>query len=200
MITDGYRTLACETRGLYKEKGSKFIAVALPVSTEEEIRLARERIRKEFHDARHHCFAWRIGEPPYESRYNDDGEPSGTAGKPILGQIQSFELTQILIVVVRYFGGIKLGTGGLIQAYKKASMDALENGQIITKHWKVKVKISFDYLKMNEIMKIIKEEDLMVTGQESGERCHISLEINKYRSLTIYNKFNSVESLEWAVF
>ncbi len=130
---DEYRTLQEESRGLYKEKGSRFISIAVPVESAGDVKSQLESLRKQYHDARHHCYAYRLGEPPYEFRYNDDGEPSGTAGKPIFGQIQSFDLTNILIVVVRYFGGVKLGTGGLIQAYRSAAKEAIENGRIVTK-------------------------------------------------------------------
>ena len=149
---DEYKTLQETSQGLYKEKGSKFIAIAAPTGSLDEVRLQLEMLRKQYHDARHHCYAYRLGEEPYEIRYNDDGEPSGTAGKPIFGQIQSFGLTNVLIVVVRYFGGVKLGTGGLIQAYKTAAKDAIENGKIITKIWTGKLEIRFNYLQMNDVI------------------------------------------------
>lgn len=199
MENDEYRTLKAESRGLYKEKGSRFIAVALPVAGTDEIRAELERLRREFHDARHHCYAYRIGEPPHNIRYNDDGEPSGTAGKPIFGQIQSFELTNALVVVIRYFGGIKLGTGGLIQAYKTAARDSLENGAIIIKTWKTRVRIRFNYDKMNEVMRIVKEEHLDILWQDSSEIFLIDLEIRKGIIELVKRKFNSVESLDWTV-
>ena len=141
METDEYRTLEGTSEGVYKEKGSKFIAIASPVGSVDEVKLQLDKLRKQYHDARHHCYAYRIGYEPIEFRQNDDGEPSGTAGKPILGQIQSFELTNTLVVVIRYFGGVKLGTGGLIQAYRTAARTSLENGKIITKRWTIFAEI-----------------------------------------------------------
>jgi uncharacterized YigZ family protein len=190
---DEYKTLNLSSEGLYKEKGSRFIAIALPVHSTEEVKLKLDQLRKVYHDARHHCFAYRIGPEPGEVRYNDDGEPSGTAGKPILGQIQSSGITNILIVVIRYFGGIKLGTGGLIRAYKSAARNAIENGEIVTLTWKVKIMISFPYEKMNTVMKIIKEENLHIIQQEMKEFNCIVLEINKSSFEKIKTKLLSSE-------
>ena len=196
---DEYRTLQDISQGLYKEKGSKFIAMAIPVDSIDEVRLQLEHLHKCYHDARHHCYAYRLGEEPYEVRYNDDGEPSGTAGKPIFGQIQSFELTNVLIVVIRYFGGVKLGTGGLIQAYRSASKDALENGKIITKTWKSLLEIRFNYLQMNEVMRIIKDEGLRIIHQESQGQSCILLEIRKGNLETAIKKFSSLGKLNLTV-
>ena len=190
---DIFRTLGGISQGLYKEKGSRFIAVAIPVETIEDVKLQLEKIRKEFHDARHHCYAYRIGDEPYEFRYNDDGEPSGTAGKPIFGQIQSFDLTDMLIIVIRYFGGIKLGTGGLIQAYRSAARNAIENGSIVDKIRTVKVEIRFNYQQMNDVMKIIKDENLRIMNQETLENYFILLEIRKGALNYIRNKFSLLE-------
>jgi uncharacterized YigZ family protein len=199
MDKDQYRTLSGISQGLYKEKGSKFISIAIPVENQEDIRINLEKLRKEYHDARHHCYAYRIGEGPSEFRYNDDGEPSATAGKPIYGQILSYDLTNILIVVIRYFGGIKLGTGGLIQAYKTAAKDAIDNGALVIKTWTEPLGISFDYLKMNEVMKIIKEENLKIVNQDSGENCRIVLEIRKGQSESIRKKFFSNSIAEFRI-
>jgi len=199
MEKDEYRTLQGVSRGLYKEKGSKFIAIAMPVKSTDEVREQLEKLRREFHDARHHCYAYRLGEEPFEFRYQDDGEPSGTAGKPIFGQIQSFELTNVLIVVIRYFGGIKLGTGGLIQAYRAAAKDAVENGMIITKIWTENLEIRFDYRHMNDVMRIIKDENLRIIRQESTEKCCILLEIRKGNFGNIKNKFSSPELFDVTV-
>lgn len=193
MEKDEYKTLEAPSEGLYKEKGSRFIALAVPVSSVDEVKFQLERIRKEYYDARHHCYAYRIGEKPGEFRYNDDGEPSGTAGKPIFGQIQSFDLTNILIVVVRYFGGIKLGTGGLIQAYKSAAKDALEQGKIITRIWTSTASFGFEYHQMNDIMRVIKEENLKIVKQETSEKCRILLEIRKSHFDAVKNKLASLE-------
>jgi uncharacterized YigZ family protein len=196
---DEYKTLQDISQGLYKEKGSKFIAVAVPVDSANDVKLHLEHIRKRYHDARHHCYAYRLGDEPYELRYNDDGEPSGTAGKPIFGQIQSFELTNVLIVVIRYFGGVRLGTGGLIQAYRAAARDAIDNGKIITKTWKACVKILFTYPQMDIVMRIIKEENLRIISQESGEQSSILLEIRKGHLEAVMRKFSSLDKLKCAV-
>lgn len=196
---DEYRTLQEMTQGLYKEKGSKFIAIALPAESANDVKLQLEQLRKQYHDARHHCYAYRLGEEPYEIRYNDDGEPSGTAGKPIYGQIQSFELTNILIVVIRYFGGVKLGVGGLIQAYRVAARDAIINGKIVNKTWKATLEIRFNYLQMNEVMHIIKDEGLRIITQESSDQSCILLEIRKGIMDEVIRKFSFLEKLEYAV-
>lgn len=196
---DEYKTLQETSQGLYKEKGSKFIAIAAPTGSLDEVRLQLEMLRKQYHDASHHCYAYRLGEEPYEIRYNDDGEPSGTAGKPIFGQIQSFGLTNVLIVVVRYFGGVKLGTGGLIQAYKTAAKDAIENGKIITKIWTGKLEIRFNYLQMNDVMHIIKEENLRIISLDSGEQLSILLEIRKGNIEAVKRKFYSLEAIKCTV-
>ncbi len=199
MENDVYRTLEGVSRGLYKEKGSKFIAVATGVTSVDEVRQHLDLLRREFHDARHHCYAYRLGDEPYEFRYQDDGEPSGTAGKPIYGQIQSFELTDVLIVVIRYFGGIKLGTGGLITAYRAATRDALENGSIVNKIRTSRLEILFDYVKMNDVMRIIKEENLRIVHQESELKCRILLEIRRGNMESVRNKFVSLEMFDITV-
>ena len=196
---DEYRTIQEISHGLYKEKGSKFIAIAIPVNSTDEVRLQLEQLRKRYHDARHHCYAYRLGEEPYEIRYNDDGEPSGTAGKPIFGQIQSFELTNVLIVVIRYFGGVKLGTGGLIQAYRAAARDAIANGKIIIRIWTFFLEIRFNYLQMDNVMRIIKDEGIRIVRQESMEKSLILLEISKGNLENVTRKFSSLEKLEWTV-
>jgi uncharacterized YigZ family protein len=198
-MKDEYRTLQGLSQGLYKEKGSRFIGIALPVQSIDEVRLQLDKLRKEYHDARHHCYAYRIGEEPYESRFQDDGEPSGTAGKPIFGQIQSFDLTNVLIVVIRYFGGIKLGTGGLIQAYRAAAKDAVENGTVITKIWTAHLEIRFDYMQMNDVMRVIKDENLKIIRQDASVQCCILLEIRKGSYESIINKFSTFEKLEMTV-
>jgi uncharacterized YigZ family protein len=194
---DEYRTIREESQGLYKEKGSRFIAFAIPAGSAEEVKFHLERLRKHYHDARHHCYAYRLGEEPYNIRYNDDGEPSGTAGKPIFGQIQSYELTNVLIVVIRYFGGVKLGTGGLIHAYRTAAKDALENGHILTKKWMLSIEIRFDKPQMNDVMRVIKDEGLQIIRQDAKEKCCILLEIRKANYENTIKKLSSVEMLEW---
>lgn len=178
MITT-YKTIAFKSEGLYKEKGSKFIAYAFPVSSEKEIKEIVATLKKEFHDARHHCFAFRLGADMNFFRSNDDGEPSGTAGKPILGQIQSFGVTNVLIVVVRYFGGTKLGVGGLIQAYREAAKDALEQAKIIEKNVEKQYELEFSYEQLPEVMKTLKSVNAGIIKQETGEKyllfCSVSL-------------------------
>ena len=196
---DGYRTIQEISHGLYRAKGSKFIAIAIPVHSTDEVRLQLEQLRKRYHDARHHCYAYRLGEEPCETRCNDDGEPSGTAGKPIFGQIQSFDLTNVLIVVIRYFGGVKLGTGGLIQAYRAAARDAITNGKIITRTWTVLLEIRFNHLQVGKIMHIIKDEGIRIVRQESGEQYLILLEISKGNLENVTRKFSSLEKVKWTV-
>jgi uncharacterized YigZ family protein len=196
---DEYRTVQDVSEGLYKEKGSKFIASVFPVETLDEVKDRLEIIRKRYHDARHHCYAYRLGEEPYDIRYNDDGEPSGTAGKPIFGQIQSFELTNVLIVVTRYFGGVKLGTGGLIQAYRAAAKDAANNAKIVVKTWKSNLEIQFEYVQMDAVMRIIKEDGLRIIRQESGERSYIFLEIRKSNLSPVIKKLSCLENLKLTV-
>ncbi|OFX54518.1 MAG: YigZ family protein, partial [Bacteroidetes bacterium GWA2_30_7] len=152
-MKDTYLTIESQSEGLFKDKGSKFIAFAIPVCNEDEIKQHLESIRKKYYDARHHCYAYRLGLEGNIYRTNDDGEPSNTAGKPIYGQILSNELTNVLIIVVRYFGGILLGTGGLINAYKSASANAIANAKIIKKTEDTLLKIIFDYTITNDVMK-----------------------------------------------
>ncbi|MFO7614178.1 MAG: YigZ family protein [Bacteroidales bacterium] len=196
MKDDRYKTLENPAEGLYKEKGSRFIAHALPAGSIDEVRRHLETLRRKHHDARHHCYAYRIGEPPYQYRCNDDGEPSGTAGKPIYGQIQSYELTNLVIVVIRYFGGIKLGTGGLIQAYRAAAKDAITHGNIIMRHWTTTLQISTDYSRMSEVMRTIKENDARILKQEFLPDPIIALEINKGKKEEMIQKLKSIEKVE----
>lgn len=158
LFTDTYRTIKAESRGIYRDRGSRFIAIAMPVASQEEIKLRLESLRKEYHDARHHCYAWVLAPDRLTWRVNDDGEPSGTAGRPILGQINSRELTNILVVVIRYFGGTLLGVSGLINAYRSATADALANASVIEMHVMERWLVTFPYLLMNDVMKVIKEE------------------------------------------
>ena len=165
MLKDSYQTIKYPVEGLYKEKGSKFIAFAWPVQTEDDINEHVESLKKKFHDARHHCYAWELGVDGMNFRMNDDGGPSGTAGKPILGQIHSHELTNLLVVVVRYFGGIKLGTGGLVQAYKAATADALDNAEMAEYTIDKSFTIRFAYDMMNPVMRVVDEEGLTMKEQ-----------------------------------
>ncbi|MBO4557628.1 MAG: YigZ family protein [Bacteroidales bacterium] len=173
---DCYKSISSPSKGIYKDKGSKFLAFAFPVETEEQAKAAVASLKKEYFDARHHCWAYRLGATGEKWRANDDGEPSSTAGKPIYGQILSNELSDIVIVVVRYFGGILLGTSGLIVAYKAAAADAIANAQIVEKIATARYRVEFDYLQMNAVMKCLK--DFQLTPQNTVYDNGCSLEVN----------------------
>ena len=164
-MADTYHTIIATSQGLYKEKMSKFISFAVPVQSAAEAKEVVKQYQKEYFDARHVCWAYMIGAARTEFLSNDNGEPSGTAGKPILGQINSFGLTNIVIVVVRYFGGIKLGTSGLIVAYREAAADAINNAQIIECHEQTVISFTFDYLAMNDVLTVINGVDLKILKQ-----------------------------------
>ena len=172
-IKDTYRSIARRSEGLFKDNGSRFIALAYPVETEEQVKEIVSSLRKEYHDARHHCYAYRLGLDGEKFRANDDGEPSGSAGRPILGQIDSLGLSDILLVVVRYFGGIKLGIPGLIRAYKSSSADALANAEIVEKIAGKQFRISFDYLEMNSVKKVLKELGIPTFDEEYSQQCSL---------------------------
>ncbi|MCD4745492.1 MAG: YigZ family protein [Bacteroidales bacterium] len=193
---DTYKTISNTSVGLFKDRGSKFIALAIPVNNENEIIEQLDKLKKEYHNARHHCYAYRLGFDKSVYRINDDGEPSGTAGKPIFGQIRSKDLTNILIVVIRYFGGVKLGVGGLINAYKTASKEAIEKSAIITKTVNDIYEIIFDYSKMNEVMKILKEENLKQLCHSFELICKISFSVRKNDSSRIFNKIKKINNLK----
>src|SRR6056297_471988 len=193
---DEYLTISKPSEGLFKDRGSKFLAFAYPVSSEEEIKVIQEQLRNKYHDARHHCYAYMLGPEKEVYRANDDGEPSSTAGKPILGQIRSFNLTNILIVVIRYFGGTKLGVGGLINAYKTAAEEALKNAKIIKKTLHDIYELKFDYPQMNEIMRIMKEQNIEQIDQCFELSCSITLALRKAEAETVLSKFNPVENLK----
>ncbi|MDT0688299.1 YigZ family protein [Salegentibacter sp. F188] len=176
---------------LFKDRNSKFFGYAFPVKTEEEINVHLEELKTKHHKARHWCYAWQLGKEDFHYRANDDGEPSNSAGMPIYGQIQSFEVTNILIVVVRYFGGVKLGVGGLINAYKTAAQMALEASEMITRSIDRVFVVKFDYPEMNTVMRIIKENNLNVLDQKLGLDCKIFLSIRKNEAEQIFEKFNS---------
>jgi uncharacterized YigZ family protein len=179
LIKDTYKTLALETEGIYKQKGSKFIAYAAPIQLESDFTAFLERIKKAHPKARHHCFAWRLGMDKNVYRANDDGEPSGTAGRPILNQIDSFQLTNVGIVVVRYFGGTLLGTSGLIQAYKESSADALKQGEIVEKIIEDIIEVRFGYDKMSDVMNAVKKLDITVLSQVFEESGLLTLSIRQ---------------------
>ncbi len=196
LIKDTYKTIIEPSTGFYKDKGSKFIAETIPVDSEEKVKESLEKIKAKYHDARHHCYAYRLGFDKSVYRINDDGEPSGTAGKPIFGQIRSKDLTNTLIVVTRYFGGTKLGVRGLINAYKTAAQDALENTRIITKTVNDLYKLNFEYPVMNDVMRIIKEENLQQLKQKFEISCSLEFLIRKKESKRIFERFDKIKNLE----
>lgn len=195
METDVYKTIATCSEGIYKEKGSRFISLAYPVVTEDEIREIVSRLREKYYDARHHCYAWRLGAVKTHFRANDDGEPSSTAGKPILGQIQSNDLTNVLIVVVRYFGGIKLGVSGLINAYREAAADAIANAEIVEKTVDKQLRIQFSYLALNDVMKIVKEMAPDVLERNFEMACEMQLAIRQKDMPALRSRLEQVDSL-----
>ena len=178
-MEDTYLTIDAPAEGLYKEKMSKFLAFAEPCRTAEEAKEIVTRYRKEYFDARHCCWAYMLGAGRQDFRSNDDGEPSGTAGKPILGQINSFGLTDVCVVVVRYFGGIKLGTGGLIEAYRQAACEALNAAAIVEKIVEETLRVQFGYALMGEAMRIVKEEGATVLAQDLQMDCRLTLRLRK---------------------
>lgn len=194
-MDDKFRTIVAESEGLYKEKGSKFLAFAYPVETENQVKDIVSGIKEKYYDARHHCYAYRLGADKLRFRAVDDGEPSSTAGKPILGQIVSNDLTNILIVVVRYFGGIKLGVSGLINAYKDAAYDAIRNAEIIEKTENVVIKISFSYLAMNDVMKVIKDMSPNVLERNFEIACEMILSIRKSEVDVLCDRLISIDSV-----
>lgn len=194
-IKDTYHTIAGRADGLFKDLGSRFIAQAYPVETEEEVKAIVDGIRKEYHDARHHCYAYRLGLDGERFRANDDGEPSGSAGRPILGQIDSAGLSDVLVVVVRYFGGIKLGIPGLIRAYKSSTADAISQAQIIEKVAGRNYRLSFEYLSMNAVMKMIKDMSLPQKNQDFGERCGIEVRVRLSQEPDFRDRSAHIEGL-----
>lgn len=190
--TGVYKTIKKPSEGLYKEKGSKFIAHVFHVESEDEVKDSLSQIKKQYYNARHHCYAYRLNPENEQFRSNDDGEPSGTAGKPILNQILSNELFDVLVVVVRYFGGTKLGVSGLIRAYKSATVDALQQAEIIQKTITRNVDIRFEYVLLNDVMRIIKEEDLTVLKQQFDNTCFMILEVQINREEIIKSKFGKI--------
>lgn len=193
---DEYLTIKKPSEGFFKDRGSKFLAFAYPVSSEEEIKEIQEKLRSDYHDARHHCYAYMLGLKKEVFRANDDGEPSSTAGKPILGQIRSFDLTNIVIIVIRYFGGTKLGVSGLINAYKTAAEEALKNAKIIKKTLHDIYELKFEYPVMNDIMRIMKEEKIEPIEQKFELSCKIRLSLRKADIDKILSKFDRIKDLK----
>jgi uncharacterized YigZ family protein len=195
MIQDTYRTIAEPTESIYKEKGSKFLAFAYPVYSEEDIKEQLAELRKKYFDARHHCYAYSLGADKSRYRANDDGEPNHSAGDPILGQIRSADLSNVLVVVVRYFGGTKLGVSGLINAYKTATADAIAEATIIEKHETLLLQVHFEYPQMNDVMSLVKEYDLDVRNQQFELACVLTIEVRKQLQQEVTSKLEDIEGV-----
>lgn len=194
-LDDVYKTIDGPAQGLFKEKGSKFLAFAWPVQAEDEIKQHLSDLKTAYYDARHHCYAWQLGLDDMNFRANDDGEPSGTAGKPIHGQIRSSELTNVLIAVVRYFGGTKLGTSGLIHAYKTAAADAIHQANIVEKTVDNQVAFQFPYEAMNDVMRVIKEESPDILSQKFDLTCAMTLSIRQSKMELLLSRLEKVDHL-----
>jgi len=196
-LKDTYKCISkASEEVLFKDKNSKFFGTAFPITTEEEAKVHIEDLKKKHHQARHWCYAWKIGKENHQFRANDDGEPSNTAGMPIYGQIQSFDVTNILIVVVRHYGGIKLGVGGLINAYKTTAQMALENSKIVKRTIDEVFVIKFDYPEMNLVMRVIKEHNLNIIEQKLELDCEIHISVRKKIAEEIFKKFESIYKVE----
>jgi uncharacterized YigZ family protein len=194
-LKDSYLTIAEPAEAIYKERSSKFLTYAYPVESEGEIKELLDALRKQYYDATHHCYAYRLGAHGEMFRANDDGEPSGTAGKPILGQLLSANLTNCLVVVVRYFGGTKLGVSGLIQAYKESTAEVIAVSKIIEKTVDRVVKIDFDYTSMNGVMRIVKEMNPRIDEQVFDNICKMSLRIRESEAEILTAKLSKVEGV-----
>ncbi|WP_232825702.1 IMPACT family protein [Algoriphagus litoralis] len=192
---DSYLTVSGISEGVYKDRGSKFHYFCYPVSSEEEIKTVLGSLRKTFFDASHHCFAWVLGKEGLTFRANDDGEPNHSAGDPILGQIRSHQLTNVLIVVVRYFGGTKLGVSGLIQAYKTSAAMAIEENEIVEEWVMVKLALQFPYPAMNAVMKVVKSQNLVIIAQEMNLDCNITLSVRQGLAEQVLEKLGEIEAV-----
>ena len=192
---DTYRTLKHPGEGIYKEKMSKFLSFAHPVESASEAKEIVKKYQKEYFDARHVCWAYMIGAARTEFMSNDNGEPSGTAGKPILGQINSFGLTNVVIVVVRYFGGIKLGTSGLIVAYREAAAEAIRSSEIVECHEQAYVEFTFPYIVMNDVMKLVKAGDVEIVGQVFDNSCQMRLATRADNAAALRSRLDDTEGV-----
>lgn len=195
MFEDTYKTIAAVSEGIYREKGSKFIAFAIPVSSENEVKEKLIELKKEYFDARHHCYAYILGYNKSAYRINDDGEPSGTAGRPIYGQLLSKDLTNILVVVIRYFGGVKLGVSGLINAYKEATKSALESAQIVEKTVDETYTVHLNYEEMTKVMQILKNDYVRIISQNYDEGFNIEFIIRKREADRIIQELKKISSV-----
>lgn len=190
---DSYLTIEGNAEAIFKEKSSKFLCYAFHVESEEEIAAHLERLRKQYYDATHHCYAWRLGPFGERFRANDDGEPSSTAGKPILGQMLSREVTNCLIVVVRYFGGTKLGVPGLIAAYKESAAAALDASEVVERTVDTRIRVEFSYVVMNDVMRIIKEEQPVVESQTFDNLCTMMLAVRNSKAEIVLGRLKKVD-------
>jgi uncharacterized YigZ family protein len=196
LFDDSYKTIESPSEGIFRDKGSKFIAYAYPIRNEDEVKPIIANLRSEHAKARHWCFAYRLTPDRSVFRINDDGEPSGTAGRPILNCLLSADLTNIAIVVVRYFGGTLLGVPGLINAYKNASLDAIASAKIVTKTINDLYEVHFDYLQMNDVMKLVKEESLLILQQHFDANCILKLEVRKAQLNQVLSKFDKISNVK----
>ena len=194
-MNDVYKTIEKTSTGYFKDKGSKFYSYAYPIQAEEEVKEIIQQLKKEHHSARHHCYAWRLGTEEISTRANDDGEPSSTAGKPILGQLQSYEVTNILVVVVRYFGGTLLGVSGLINAYRNATVEALNNAEIVSKLIETSYELRFGYDLLNTVMYHIKQENLDIVITDFQETCRLVFKVRKGDSEKAFSIFEQIYGL-----
>ena len=196
LFSDTYQTILSASEGIFRDKGSKFIAYAYPINSESEIKDLLAKLRAEHTKARHFCWALRLTPDRSVHKFNDDGEPSGTAGRPILNTLLSADVTNILVVVVRYFGGTLLGVPGLINAYKTATVEALNEAEIISKTVNDVYELAFDYLMMNDVMRIIKEEQLNILSQEFDLQCTLKFEVRKAHLNQVISKFDKIEGVK----
>jgi uncharacterized YigZ family protein len=196
LFEDTYKTITSSAEGLFKDKGSKFFAYAYPIEDESEVKELVDQLKKEHFKAVHHCYAYRLGQDRTNFRVNDDGEPSGSAGKPILNVLLSKDITNILVVVVRYFGGTLLGVPGLINAYKTATQEALVNAEIIEKTVNEIYEVRFEFVQMNDVMKVVKEFGLKVKNQLFDNQCTLQLEFRRNMTNQIIGKLEKIEPIE----
>jgi len=192
---DTFDTIAIKAEGLFKDKGSKFLAYAFPVTSEDEVKEILQSLKKEHHSARHHCYAYRLGNIGENYRSNDDGEPSGTAGKPILGQLLSNDLTNIAVFVVRYFGGTLLGVSGLINAYKNATIDVLQSAEIVSRIIENRYRLEFEYPLQNSVMRIIKDEELTIAKSTFEMNCILEITVRLSKVESTINKLSKIEGV-----
>ena len=195
LFDDQYLTISSPAEGSFKDRGSRFIGKAIPVTTEQQVKGELERLRKEYFDATHHCYAYVLGSDKSGWRINDDGEPSGTAGRPIFGQIQSNDLTNILVVVIRYYGGTKLGVSGLINAYKTAAKEAILNAEVKECIVREVYRIDYEYPMMNEVMKILKEESADILSSDFGMKCVVDFAIRRMESPRVCSRISRLRGL-----